>query len=518
MTSWAWIVAASVLAADVRAADERIVLRTSAGDMVLALFPDLAPEHVRQILALTKLGVYDGTHFSRVVPNFVAQISDYRDRLTPLTPEQQAAIRPIKGEFNRLRHRRGTLSMARLDGKPDSAETSFSIVLGDVPHLDEKYTVFGTVEQGMDVVEQLLNIPRDKPEQAIDAEPSRPTTRLTINKAEVIRSEDLPKANLTPAKPLRVDAATFGFPPAGVKVGPDYLHFSTSAGDLLVALYPEAAPTAVPQMVNLARQGVYAGTPFTYLEPRFTLQLGGARERSLPLSAEQEALLKPIADTPGRLPHRRGVVSLVRLNERESDPVALLILLADASQLDGKYTVVGHIERGWEVLDKLAAVPRLPNPHNGQPTTPAVRIEIGSARVVPSTQLDQLQLAPARTVNLSPEAQAMMNLRQDYATLREFAFRVGEAIPFLVGTVAVMMVLTGIMLAARERLPARVVNSLHMINLLVGAFGLVFLFAVGFGLNLLFYPQARPPWWLAVVVFFGLLGLLKLLGRFENPS
>ncbi|HJT79047.1 MAG TPA: peptidylprolyl isomerase, partial [Gemmataceae bacterium] len=126
-----------------RLAPERVVLRTVAGDVVLALYADVAPGHVHQILKLVRLGAYDGTHFCRIDPTFVAQISTAYDRLSPLTPEQRAAIHPLKAEFSGLRHRRGTLSMARDDGKPDSAETSFSVLLADAPHLDGKYTVFG---------------------------------------------------------------------------------------------------------------------------------------------------------------------------------------------------------------------------------------------------------------------------------------------------------------------------------------------------------------------------------------
>jgi len=158
-----------------RLADERILLRTSTGDLVLALYPEVAPKHVAQILRLVRLGVYDGMHFHRVEPGFVAQLSGHHDRTAPLTPVQSAAIAKIPGEFSAIRHRRGILSMARFDD-PDSAETSFSILLGPAPHLDGKYTVFGHVESGLDVLAAI---------ERVDREVTRPRSRISVVRATV---------------------------------------------------------------------------------------------------------------------------------------------------------------------------------------------------------------------------------------------------------------------------------------------------------------------------------------------
>ena len=109
-------------------AKERIILSTEFGDLVLALYPDVAPEHVQQILKLVKLNAYDSTHIFRVIPNFVVQVSDIHHRLNPLSDEQKAAAVPIPAEFsNTLKHGKGTLSMARWED-PDSAVSSFSIL------------------------------------------------------------------------------------------------------------------------------------------------------------------------------------------------------------------------------------------------------------------------------------------------------------------------------------------------------------------------------------------------------
>jgi cyclophilin family peptidyl-prolyl cis-trans isomerase len=180
-----------------RLAPQRIVFRTQAGDIVFALYPDVAPVHAEQILKLARLGVFDTTQFVRYEPGFVLQLSvaEQRSVKNPLTAEQKAAIHALKAEFSRtLKHRRGILSMAHQDNQPDSGETSFSILLGDAPHLDGNYTIFGHVESGMDVVDELTTVPCDK---------TVPRVPLWVTKVDVADyPEALSRMNITAAHPL----------------------------------------------------------------------------------------------------------------------------------------------------------------------------------------------------------------------------------------------------------------------------------------------------------------------------
>ena len=128
----------------------RAVLETSAGSLTVEFFADQAPEHVRNFLRLSSAGVYDGTSFHRVVKGFVVQTGSLHSR-GPLNEKQQKLVRTLAPEFNDTKHTRGILSMARGDD-PASASTSFFIVAGDAPSLDNKYTVFGRVVDGMDVL------------------------------------------------------------------------------------------------------------------------------------------------------------------------------------------------------------------------------------------------------------------------------------------------------------------------------------------------------------------------------
>jgi len=135
----------------------RAVLETSAGEIVVSLTPDKAPEHVRNFLRLAQSGVYDGMSFHRVVQGFVIQTGHLPTRRGPLDERQQGFIRPMKAEFNDQLHEPGTLSMARTDD-PDSATSSFFIVTATSTVLDGKYTVFGKVESGMDVVQRIEGV------------------------------------------------------------------------------------------------------------------------------------------------------------------------------------------------------------------------------------------------------------------------------------------------------------------------------------------------------------------------
>ena len=130
------------------------------GRIVAELYPDIAPESVRNFIALANAGYYDGLIFHRVIPGFMIQGG---------CPDGNGMGGPgycIKGEFaangvqNDLRHTRGVLSMARAQPM-DSAGSQFFIMHKDAPHLDGQYAAFGCVMDGMDVVDRIVNQPRN---------------------------------------------------------------------------------------------------------------------------------------------------------------------------------------------------------------------------------------------------------------------------------------------------------------------------------------------------------------------
>ncbi len=125
----------------------QIEFETTLGTILLDLWPDVAPGHVKNVFGLTKIGFYDGIIAHRVIPDFVVQIG---------CPQGTGTGGPgytIDAEFNSKPHEAGVLSMARTND-PDSAGSQFFICLGRVPHLDNQYTVFGKTanQESLDVV------------------------------------------------------------------------------------------------------------------------------------------------------------------------------------------------------------------------------------------------------------------------------------------------------------------------------------------------------------------------------
>jgi len=129
-------------------ATKEAVIETNKGTIVFEFYPQDAPNTVENFVKLAKKGYYDGLTFHRVVPNFVIQGGD---------PKGDGTGGPgytIKAEFNSRKHETGTVAMARAMD-PDSAGSQFYICLAPQPFLDGKYTVFGQVTQGLDVIQQV---------------------------------------------------------------------------------------------------------------------------------------------------------------------------------------------------------------------------------------------------------------------------------------------------------------------------------------------------------------------------
>lgn len=137
----------------------RVVLETSLGPVVVELFPEQAPVSVENFLQYVDSGFYEGVIFHRVIPNFVVQVGGFDTNY-----QRKPTRSPIENESdNGLKNLRGTLSMARTMS-PNSATSQFFISLRDNPHLDGQggpgYAVFGKVVDGMDVVDQLPELPQ----------------------------------------------------------------------------------------------------------------------------------------------------------------------------------------------------------------------------------------------------------------------------------------------------------------------------------------------------------------------
>ena len=168
-----------------------VVLETSHGPIEIQLQPGIAPNHVRNFLALTRLGYYDGLCFERIVHQ-QAEIDGMKTRLDLVVAGCPTGTGDdgfghigyfVRAEFQLdLKHAEGTVGFWH-EEDPDSAGTRFYITLGPAPLLDDKFTIIGAVSKGLDVVKKIADAPLLSKDVSPDNE--KPVTPVTIQKATV---------------------------------------------------------------------------------------------------------------------------------------------------------------------------------------------------------------------------------------------------------------------------------------------------------------------------------------------
>ncbi len=165
------------------------IIKTSAGEMRLELWPDVAPKTVENFKTLAQRGFYDGTAFHRIVRGFMIQGGD------PLTKDPSMEDRwgtgdpgyKIKAEFNDRHHDRGVISMAR-SNDPDSAGSQFFICHGSPTFLDHQYTAFGKLIKGEDVLRKIADTPVTA---NAFGERSKPSKRVEIQSVKIVPADSI---------------------------------------------------------------------------------------------------------------------------------------------------------------------------------------------------------------------------------------------------------------------------------------------------------------------------------------
>lgn len=135
-------------AAEIKDPENTLILQLKDGNVIIEMYPDVAPNHVARIKELVRQGFYDGLKFHRVIEGFMAQTGDPKGNGTG------GSGKKIKAEFNLKHHGRGAVSMARA-ADPDSADSQFFICFRDSGFLDGQYTVWGQVIEGMEAVDKI---------------------------------------------------------------------------------------------------------------------------------------------------------------------------------------------------------------------------------------------------------------------------------------------------------------------------------------------------------------------------
>jgi cyclophilin family peptidyl-prolyl cis-trans isomerase len=170
--------------------DKVAELHTTAGEIDIRFFPDVAPNHVKNFIDLAQKGFYDGTKFHRVIPGFMVQGGDPNTKTGNTSSWGVGGSgKNVAAEFSPISHKRGIVSMARAQD-PNSASSQFFIVVKDSTFLDRQYTVFGQVTKGMEVADKIVGAPRDASDR-----PNNPTTitKVVIRDAKADEKGPTPK-------------------------------------------------------------------------------------------------------------------------------------------------------------------------------------------------------------------------------------------------------------------------------------------------------------------------------------
>ena len=333
-----------------QAPPKQAVVDTSAGTFVIDLTPATAPNQTTHFMKLAAEGGYDGTTFHRAVKNGMVQGGD------PLSkdPAKRALYgtggqNAVKAEARAPKMTRGSVAAVLVPGRPDSAGAQFFIVLADQPALDNQYTVFGRVSEGIEVLQTISQMPVDDKGVA--------TERIEIRHV-TIRD--------TPAEPFITETPQ--------ELGAYRAVLDTASGPITIEFLTDKAPDTVRQFLRLAAAGVYNGMAFHRVAPGFVIQTGALSSRTGGLTEKQQALVHNLQPEFNDTRHVKGIVSMARGEDRASASTSFFICTGTSSALDGAYTAFGRVVDGIPVVEAIEASPR-----TGE--TPNTRIELKTVRV-----------------------------------------------------------------------------------------------------------------------------------------
>jgi cyclophilin family peptidyl-prolyl cis-trans isomerase len=308
--------------------DVEAVVATDMGTFRFEFAPDKAPKHVEQFIRLAKQGFYNGSAFHRVVANGIIQGGDplLKDPKTPKNLWGTGALNMLPDEVSDLKHERGVVSAVRIPDKPDSGGAQFFVCVFPQPTLDAKFSAFGRVTEGMDVVEKISRVPA--------GDNGFTDTPVRIQSVTIEKKKTPPFADATLEELRRT------------------VTMKTTLGTIKIRMEPDWAPNHVRNFLMLTETGWYNGTAFHRLVKGFVVQGGmGDARASGPTHPADRWVHSLKGEFRSDVKHTRGIVSMARGDDPDSANTSFFFLLGDAPHLDGKYSAFGRIVEGLDVLD-----------------------------------------------------------------------------------------------------------------------------------------------------------------------
>ncbi len=308
-------------------AEVEAVVATDLGTFRFEFAADKAPKHVEQFIARARQGYYDGSAFHRVVVNGIIQGGDplLKNTRTPKVQWGTGGLSLLANEFSDLKHERGVVSTVSIPGRANSEGAQFFVCVAPQPQLDGKFSTFGRVTEGMDVVEKISLVAADA--GGVTDKPVR------IVKVTIEKKREEPFVNATVEELRRT------------------VTLKTTLGSIKIRMEPDWAPENVRNFLKLTQSGWYNGTVFHRIAKDFVVQGGTAGARIHPA----DRWVRPVkGEFRADVKHARGIVSMAHGDDPNSATTSFFLMLGAAPSLDGQFSAFGRVVEGLGVLDAFA--------------------------------------------------------------------------------------------------------------------------------------------------------------------
>ena len=302
---------------------------------------------------MAEKGYYDGVIFHRVIRLAIIQGGDPLSRdPAKVKLYGTGGLGVLAPELNAERATRGAVAAVLQPNRPDSGGAQFFVCVTDQPALDGKYTIFGRVAEGIDVVQKISEAPASAD--------GIPTERIVI---ESVTIRDTP-----PPEPDPFSTET------AAELARYRAVLDTSAGPITIEFFPDLAPEHVRNFLRLAQSGVFDGTAFHRVVRGFVIQ-GGAMNTRGALTERQQKYVRRLQPEFNETKHVKGIVSMARGDAPDSATTSFFICTGASAALDGVYTAFGRVVDGMAAVDAIEAAPRTGEAPNARIELKTVRIE-----------------------------------------------------------------------------------------------------------------------------------------------